>query len=524
MKRYLQPPYHTIEQGTGLKLTAFQQRLAQSEPKAQRVKGVMGSGKTTILAHRAVSALKRHDEKERILILTYNITLKNYIHDKISQVRDNFQWGRFYITNYHSFISDTMRKHDISFHIPTDFDSYSTEKKDNYFEKFYYSNLHLFDNIKLDKYKTILIDEIQDYKRPWMDMIKELFLAENGEYVIWGDEKQNIYGNELENKDIKVNVLGRPIELKECFRSDEKIRRFAIDFQKHLLAHKYNTDNFDTHGQLSLDFSGATSDYINYIFAPAGDSILALFNIVMGNIESLGCHPNDIAVLSSSIPFLRNFDCYYRYKTREKTTTMFETQEIWYNIMLDEITRSSGFTQQVLNSRLRNTPIKDRKNSSDLIFKHLSTLITIYELYNKTQEDNIFQIMVEKLEKYEISSEKFIHFYNTDFKEYYLIPAQPNHKKFDARIEKIRENKKYNFWNNTGTIKFSTIHSFKGWEAGTLFLIIHKGEEHLYNTTFNELIYTGLTRSKHNLIIINFGNIDYHKKLESITSTITKHT
>ena len=62
-----------------------------------------------------------------------------------------------------------------------------------FFEENYFSNLELFANCKdkLEKYKTILIDEIQDYHRPWMDLIKEYFLAEDGEYVLWGDEKQN---------------------------------------------------------------------------------------------------------------------------------------------------------------------------------------------------------------------------------------------------------------------------------------------------------------------------------------------
>ena len=43
-----------------------------------------------------------------------------------------------------------------------------------------------------------------------MRIIKKYFLESNGEYVLFGDEKQNIYDNELENKDIKTNIAQRP--------------------------------------------------------------------------------------------------------------------------------------------------------------------------------------------------------------------------------------------------------------------------------------------------------------------------
>jgi hypothetical protein len=66
-------------------------------------------------------------------------------------------------------------------------------------------------------------------------------------------------------------------------------------------------------------------------------------------------------------------------------------------------------------------------------------------------------------------------------------------------------------------LKLSTIHSFKGWEANTLFLILEpRYESGEFKLSFDELIYTGLTRSKLNLIILNYGNGDYHKQLEEL--------
>lgn len=78
-------------------------------------------------------------------------------------------------------------------------------------------------------------------------------------------------------------------------------------------------------------------------------------------------------------------------------------------------------------------------------------------------------------------------------------------------IENIRRSKKLRFQNNSGCLKLSTIHSFKGWEVKALILIIEKrsndsGDLH----TIAELIYTALTRCRQHLVVINLGDTLYH--------------
>ena len=85
-------------------------------------------------------------------------------------------------------------------------------------------------------------------------------------------------------------------------------------------------------------------------------------------------------------------------------------------------------------------------------------------------------------------------------------------------IKNLRNNKKLHFYMNSGTVKLSTIHSFKGWESETIFLIIEKKHTNV-EATFDEILYTGLTRSRKNLIIINFGNEAYNLKLKEIIET-----
>ena len=71
---------------------------------------------------------------------------------------------------------------------------------------------------------------------------------------------------------------------------------------------------------------------------------------------------------------------------------------------------------------------------------------------------------------------------------------------------------------NSGTLKVSTINSFKGWESEAVFLILEPRYETStsFNLSFDELLYTGLTRCRRNLVVINFGNQEYDRKIRPL--------
>ena len=89
---FLLPTTHQAECGKHIDYLKKQKQIIQRNDRNEFVvEGVEGSGKTTVLARRAVQEyLKwKNDEYEpQILILTYNITLTNFIRDKINQVQD----------------------------------------------------------------------------------------------------------------------------------------------------------------------------------------------------------------------------------------------------------------------------------------------------------------------------------------------------------------------------------------------------------------------------------------------------
>ena len=527
-KRILSPPIHLKAQGTPYIYSQKQKDIIYSNNLEQRVKGVFGSGKTTVLAARAVQAYKRAlawNRHPRILILTFNITLKNFIHDKLMKVDETFPLESFIIINYHSFINAELNNLNIDVIVP---ENYPENKIGEYLEKNYYSNINLFENHKsgIVKYDAVLIDEIQDYHRAWMDIIKNYFRNSQGDYVLFGDVKQNIYGQPTSQKDVVTNVRGVN-ELKYCFRSDFKVRDLAQSFQQNIFQDKYDVDDFSENG--TWDFFGQQQQkegYINYMYLSNTDTITALYNIIRENIlnKSNDIAPNDITVLGYTTNLLRLFDCYYRYSSRERTNSMLEAVETMYMTHLNfigknEINADGWFRNISEHLRRKLFPRRDTLYDNDIIKlrQHIAKLFTIYDLYSEYTETFINRLN-EECDNCGISTKAFLAFRKHYEDDLELFKS----KVYSHSYKNIRDNKKLHFWMNSGTIKISTINSFKGWESEVIFLILEKRYDTStsFNESFDELLYTGLTRCRKNLIVINFGNEEYDKKMRPLINSI----
>ena len=535
-KRILSPSVHMKAQGEPYNYSDKQKEIIYGRWEngrlkvqlEQRVRGVFGSGKTTVLAARAVQAYKRalvRNNNPRILILTFNITLKNFIHDKLMRVDETFPLEKFIIINYHQFINAELNNLNIDVVVP---DKYPKEKIGEYLEQNYYSNIALFDEHKTQivKYDAVLIDEIQDYHRPWMEILKNYFRDPQGDYVLFGDVKQNIYGQPTSQKDVVTNVRGVN-ELKFCFRSDFKVRDLAQSFQSHIFRNKYDVDDFTENG--TWNFFGEEQQkegFINYMYLSDTNTITALYNIIRGNIlnNANNISPNDITILGYTANQLRLFDCYYRYASRERTNSMLETIEAMYmthlNFMGKDMINADGWYKNIsahLSKKL--FPNKNSLYDNDIIKlrQHIAKLFTIYDLYVKYPDTFIIRLK-EECNVCGISTDAFFAFrkhYEEDLKSF-------KSGVYSHDYSNIRNNKKLHFWMNSGTIKISTINSFKGWESEVVFLIIEPKYERTthFNLSFDELLYTGLTRCKRTLIVVNFGNAEYDTKMRPLIEWI----
>lgn len=155
---------------------------------------------------------------------------------------------------------------------------------------------------------------------------------------------------------------------------------------------------------------------------------------------------------------------------------------------------------------------RDKDRNTDTGERQIAVLFAAYEMFQRFPD--VFQTRLEaKCREYKTSFHDFIVLMNrfeTDFTTF-------REAVFAADYKYIRDNKKFNFWMNTGNIKISSIHSFKGWESDTVFLILQKHFDG--DPTFNELLYTGITRTRSNLVVINLGNQEYHERMKKLIET-----
>ncbi|MBR4027439.1 MAG: AAA family ATPase [Lachnospiraceae bacterium] len=423
----LTPSLEYIEQATKFELSDKQKKYVKSEDgKRQKIRGVTGSGKTLILAQRAINCYER--TRQKVLILTFNITLGNYIRDNIARnarhINKSEKEYAFEFVHFHEFIPQMLLK--LGMKPP----SYETEEEDG-------ADKLLEDRIKCLKnawnvlsqeeketymYRTILIDEVQDFQYEWLKLIEDLFLKPNGEFVIFGDENQNIYNRELDDIKLpKTTIRGNWTTLEECYRLTNVNIELAEKFRQTFFPEKYPKMNIKHQArQIGLfDNILGQSYYCN--ISNSTDKIEEIYSIIRSFQKSgkdrQAISPNDICVLASNCKLLRELEYTMRINYKIASECSCETQEQY--------------------KRLERAVTDIQKRKTDL--------------------------------------------------------------------RKLRKIKKRNFRMNPGVIKLCTIHSFKGWEINTIFLVL--GQQEM--TESEELIYTALTRAKNNLVVINDGNTKY---------------
>lgn len=414
LKHDLSPAWHSFREGVEVKLSTQQKNLSKSVAGGQRkISGVAGSGKTQVLANRAVNAQLRTGGN--VLILTFNISLVNYMKMRLSQVRADFPWDKIHIDYYHRF----FRKQANANNLHVYFESYDRES-------FFNTVSH-----KLPKYDAIFIDEVQDYKASWLQIIKRNFLQGNGEFVVFGDPKQNIYHREIDSQgNILLGVipgLWNKDLIKSHRFSNPSLANLAMEFQRHFIG---NPDDIEGSNNLN---SVIQFNLMQYRHVPHQSDSVALTDIVYSICEDFiktnGINIAGVAILAPQTNLLRELDYKYRRASGKKSTTTFITKE--------------GIQR-----------ISRQKNQASYAYK-------------------------QDLE----------------------------------RLEKVLKNR---FIIITHNLKLSTIQSFKGWEAPTIICIIQNdiySDENI--VTSPELVYTGITRAKENLLVINIGDNRYHDFFQS---------
>lgn len=210
-------------------LTSEQKKLASLNPGSiRRWSGVAGSGKSIIIAEKAAQAAKND---KRVLVLSFNITLRHYLRDLCSQ---QFGPGKYQgerkklkshitISHFHDFLKLLLAENELE----VDYED-SNEKKDYEITLMkrvqeYFQSHDIQPYLQFD---YILIDEGQDFEADWVLFLKNFFTG-SGELFIVYDKAQNLYDRDVwieDNEQIKnIGFRGKPGHLKYTHRLPGKI-------------------------------------------------------------------------------------------------------------------------------------------------------------------------------------------------------------------------------------------------------------------------------------------------------------
>lgn len=311
LAKIISPSWHSYQEGQiGIQPIGTQRKLSESSTTQQKISGVAGSGKTQVLAFRAINAMKRTGGN--VLVLTYNITLANYLKNRLSEIREDFSWEQIDIYPYHKF----FRIRAAECHLHVNFDSYE--------------DCDFFCKVREHKkYSAIFIDEVQDYTTEWIRIVMQNFLLEqNGELVVFGDPKQNIYNRPLDtNGDIRLGVIGglwnRQLTTSRRF-TNPRLANLATAFQAQFMPN-HPTDNISTDNALenTLNFQ-----VLNYIDMRANCSLDTLVGNIINIISNDINEAKDFVVLASTTKLLRSIDFHYRHQAKTQTETTFVSTEV----------------------------------------------------------------------------------------------------------------------------------------------------------------------------------------------------
>ena len=310
LAKIISPSWHSYQEGRiDMRPIGAQRRLSESSITQQKISGVAGSGKTQVLAFRAVNAMKRTGGD--VLVLTYNITLANYLKFRLSEIREDFSWEKIDIYPYHQFFR--IRAAECQLHV--DFGSYQDEA--------FFANSRGH-----KKYSAIFVDEVQDYTTEWLRIVMQNFLLDpNGELVVFGDPKQNVYQRPLDtNGDIRLGVIGgqwnRQLTTSRRF-TNPRLANLATAFQTQFMAN-LPTDNIAAENAMSNTFN---FQILTYNDMRQNNAVDALVTNIISIISNDNNEARDFVVLASSTKLLRNIDTLYRQRTNEQTEITFISTE-----------------------------------------------------------------------------------------------------------------------------------------------------------------------------------------------------
>lgn len=305
-----------IDYGLGreqpIPLDAAQKRQAAPTPGVhRRLKGAAGAGKSVVLASRAASLL---ETGQRVLVLTYNITLQHFLRDLIRQQytgpTNRPLIDDLVIHHFHGFLATVAGKLHVALEtVPDEPPELRTEVLEVTWPR---QVLHHLDEVGPDfdpdlQFDAILIDEGQDFSNLWVSLALS-FLTTRDEFLIAFDTRQNVYERDLvwldSGGDVQgLGFSGPPAQLKHSHRLPDVMASVSNAF-----AERYLSPGEAATGTESIEsIQGGLFDSVHHLMrwenqhdATPGTLMRQALRLIEFARNELGAHANDLVILADN--------------------------------------------------------------------------------------------------------------------------------------------------------------------------------------------------------------------------------
>jgi hypothetical protein len=199
-----------------------QEKLARNLGDGHRIiHGVAGSGKTLILAYRAMH-LNQLNLAKPILVLCFNTSLAT----KLKQLlRERGAGDNVHVRNFHGWCKDLCDLYQL--------DLVGTPDQPIY-ERRVATVIAGGENgrVPLAQYAAVLIDEGHDFEPAWFKLLVQMIDPETNSLLLMYDDAQNIYGKRKNFTwaSVGINATGRTTILKVNYRNTIEALDFAYQF------------------------------------------------------------------------------------------------------------------------------------------------------------------------------------------------------------------------------------------------------------------------------------------------------
>lgn len=232
LRNWLVEPDAAATQRKAIELDKNQLAFVTSRTQSgyRRIRGAAGSGKSLVLAARAAELLKQN---QKVLVVTFNITLLHYLMDVAvrypgggSNTRKNITWLNFHAWCRRICMEQDAEAHYKSIWLTSDRQTVLNERLPDLIFSL------LADAEDIEKYDAVLVDEGQDFLPRWWDVLRKV-CKPGGEMLLVADVTQDIYGTASSWTDEAMTgagFSGKWAELEVSYRMPDLALNLAANF------------------------------------------------------------------------------------------------------------------------------------------------------------------------------------------------------------------------------------------------------------------------------------------------------